>query len=98
HIHLVAGFVADKDVTTILRMIATLPLTEGVSLSLYLTAPSTPRRLEAESLLALAEKEGLAAKAYPDVKSALEAARDNSAKDDLIFIGGSNFLIADLLG
>ena len=98
NIYLIAGFVADKDVSTILRMIASLGKTAGINLSLYASAPSTPRRLEAASLLALAADEGLEATAYPDVNSALAAARNNAGKDDLIFIGGSNFLIADLLG
>ncbi len=96
-IHLIAGFVADKDITTILRMVKQLGMTPGIDLSLYLTAPSTPRRLAPEALHALAVDEGLAAEAYPDVKTALEAARAAAGKDDMIFIGGSNFLIADLL-
>lgn len=98
HIHLITGFVADKDVTSILHMISNLGMTEGITLSLYLTAPSTPRRLEAESLHALANECGLVSKVFPDVKSALAAARSEAMRNDLIFIGGSNFLISDLLG
>ena len=97
HIHLVVGFVADKDVTTILHMIAALGRAGGITLSLYLTAPSTPRRLEAAELMKLAEAEGLTATAYADVKSARDAAARTASADDMIFIGGSNFLIADLL-
>ena len=92
HIHLVVGFVADKDVTTILHMIAALSHADGITLSLYLTAPSTPRRLEAAELMKLAEAEGLTAPA-----SARDAAVRTASADDMIFIGGSNFLIADLL-
>ncbi len=98
HLHLVVGFVADKDVSVIMKMIASLAGTKGISLSLYFSEPSTPRRLEAEKLRRLAVSEGLDGLVIPDVTEALAQARKQAAPDDVIFIGGSNYLIGDMLG
>lgn len=91
---LVIGFVADKDVEQILRLIAAIP-----SRLLFFTQPSTPRRLSIESLKVKASDIGIEGNYFDEplaaYKSALDAVRRKDA--DMIFIGGSNYLIGDLL-
>ncbi|MDE7145837.1 MAG: bifunctional folylpolyglutamate synthase/dihydrofolate synthase [Duncaniella sp.] len=92
-VHLIIGFAADKEISIVLDMIKRLE----VPVKLYFAAPSVKRGLEAEKLAAAAAEHGLAGIATPDVNQALEVARQNAdPSDDMIFIGGSNFLIADL--
>ena len=40
---------------------------------------------------------GLRGRSYPDVKNALSAAKDAASSDDMIFIGGSTFIVGDVL-
>ena len=57
-----------------------------------------PRALAPEDLQALAEQYGLQGATYPNVHEALIAARKAANPDtDVLFVGGSNFLISDLL-
>jgi dihydrofolate synthase/folylpolyglutamate synthase len=53
--------------------------------------------MPAEELLIHAGEYGLMGDAYPNVKKALKAAKDNAAKNDLVFVGGSTFVVADAL-
>lgn len=87
--HLVLGFVADKDVTSILRL---LPRDAHY----YFATPGGHRALPASALAALAAETGIAGEVYDDVNDAFAAARDKAAPDDMIFIGGSNYLVAEL--
>lgn len=91
-VHLIVGFVNDKDISAILRRIAEI----NVDKSLYFSAPSVPRGLQADMLAAKASEFGLTGIAVPDVNDALAEATSAAAPDDLILIAGSNFLIADL--
>ncbi len=88
--HIVIGFVNDKDVTSILRMLPS-------DARYYFTRASIARALDERLLLEKATAEGLNGEAYPDVASAYAAARDSASPDDTIFIGGSTFVVADLL-
>lgn len=90
NLHIVLGFVNDKDVTGILSV---LP----IGAIYYFTKADIPRALDETELQILAGKKGLTGIVYPDVVSAVRAARRNSLPEDLIFIGGSNFVVADLL-
>ena len=64
----------------------------------YFTAASVPRALAPEDLQALAEQYGLQGATYPNVHehSSLLARRQTQITD-VLFVGGSNFLISDLL-
>ncbi|MDE6457990.1 MAG: hypothetical protein K2L31_05250, partial [Muribaculum sp.] len=88
--HIVIGFVNDKDVTSILRMLPS-------DARYYFTRASIARALDERLLLEKATAEGLNGEAYPDVASAYAAAHDSASPDDTIFIGGSTFVVADLL-
>jgi len=89
-LHMVVGFVNDKDLS------AVLPLFPEDAVY-YFTKASVPRALDENILKSRAEKYRLPGKAFPDVKSAIEAARLNASPGDLIFIGGSTFIVADAL-
>ena len=89
-LHIIFGIVSDKDVDSILRI---LPK-EAVY---YFTNPDIPRKLDAMLLKQKAQKLGLEGKTFQSVREAVNAALENSSPNDLIFIGGSTFVVADYL-
>lgn len=89
-LRIVIGMVNDKDISGVLAM---LPR-EAVY---YFTRASVPRALPQDQLEALATQAGLKGKSYPTVKEAVTAAQKESRPEDLIFVGGSTFIVADLL-
>ena len=90
-LHIIFGMVNDKDIRGVLQR---LPKEARY----YFTAASVPRALAPEDLQALAEQYGLHGTTYPNVHKALIAARKAANPDtDVLFVGGSNFLISDLL-
>lgn len=89
HLHIIIGFVKDKDITQILSL---LPLTANY----YFTKSQIPRALPEHDLAALASQQHLKGKTFPDVNTALQEARSHAAKDDLILICGSVFLVAEV--
>ncbi|HEY4198225.1 MAG TPA: bifunctional folylpolyglutamate synthase/dihydrofolate synthase, partial [Mucilaginibacter sp.] len=90
HLHFVMGMVNDKDITKILAM---LPK----NATYYFCKPGIPRGLDAESLKQKAESFGLYGDAYPSVKSALKTAQQNAGDNDLVFVGGSTFVVAEIV-
>lgn len=89
-IRMVIGFVADKDVEHI------LPLFPAEAVY-YVTQAAIPRALDARSLGQLCDKAGLNNRIYPDVETAWKAAQSEAGEEDIIYIGGSTFIVADLL-
>ncbi|MBQ2458852.1 MAG: bifunctional folylpolyglutamate synthase/dihydrofolate synthase [Bacteroidaceae bacterium] len=89
-LHFVIGMVNDKDIEGVLGI---LPK----DAEYYFTQASVQRALPAESLAIKAGKVGLKGVVITDVKEAYRKARQNATKDDLIFVGGSTFVVADLL-
>ena len=91
HLHIVIGMVNDKDIRGVLDM---LPR----NATYYFTKASVNRALNEREVQRLAkEVAGLEGNTYPNVKEAFEAANANAQKDDFIFVGGSTFVVADLL-
>ncbi|MDE6378084.1 MAG: hypothetical protein K2K72_05005, partial [Duncaniella sp.] len=90
--HLVMGFVADKDLSHV------LPLLEPLrgELTLWFSAPSCQRGLEASALQARAADFGFTGRAVPDVNEAVRLARSEAGPHGFVLIAGSNFLAADL--
>lgn len=86
---IVIGFVADKAIDKILKL---LPK----DAEYYLTNASIPRALPVAQLKEKFNEAGLDGHCYEDVKSAYKAALDSSSEDDIIFVGGSTFIVADL--
>ena len=90
-LHIIFGMVNDKDIRGVLQR---LPKEARY----YFTAASVPRALAPEELQALAEQYGLQGRTYPNVHEALIAAQKAANPEtDVLFVGGSNFLISDLL-
>lgn len=89
-LRIVIGMVNDKDISGVLAL---LPK-EAIY---YFTQASVNRALPAKQLLHLATESGLKGKAYASVKNAVKAAMKESLPEDFIFVGGSNFIVADLL-
>lgn len=89
-LHIVLGAVNDKDID---RMLGQLPR----SASYYFCKADIPRGLAAEVLSAQAAIKGLHGRAYPSVKEALEAARKEAGKQDLVLVTGSVFVVAEAL-
>ncbi|QEC80420.1 bifunctional folylpolyglutamate synthase/dihydrofolate synthase [Mucilaginibacter ginsenosidivorax] len=90
HLHFVIGMVNDKDITKVLSM---LPK----EATYYFCKPDIPRGLEAESLKQKAESIGLQGLTYTSVKQALQAAQNAAGDDDLVFVGGSTFVVAEVV-
>ncbi len=89
-LHMVIGFVNDKDLGSV------LPLFPRDAVY-YFTRASVPRALDERLLMAEAVKYGLTGDSYPSVASALSAARAAALPEDMIFIGGSTFVVADAI-
>lgn len=90
-LHIVIGMVNDKDVDSVLRLLPTDAI-------YYFTQASVKRAMPAEELARKASHlQGAEEGVFQDVPSAYRAAKRNATDDDLIFIGGSTFVVADLL-
>ncbi|MDR1865533.1 MAG: bifunctional folylpolyglutamate synthase/dihydrofolate synthase [Bacteroidales bacterium] len=89
-VHIVIGFVRDKDIA---GMLALLPGTA----SYYFTRAAIPRAMDERELQQRAQEAGLRGECYPQVAQAMEAARSKAEDEDMIFIGGSIFVIAEAL-
>ena len=89
-LHIIIGMVNDKDISGVLSL---LPK----DATYYFTKASVKRALPAEELCKLATQNGLQGSCYPDVPAAVTAAQEKSHPEDFIFVGGSSFIVADLL-
>lgn len=90
HLHFVIGMVDDKDISGVLALLPP-------DATYYFTKASVKRALPENMLKQQANALGLQGEAYPDVISAVRAAQKESLPEDLIFVGGSSFIVADLL-
>ena len=63
----------------------------------YFTRSSVPRALDPGVLKVKALQYGLSGETYEDAGSALDTAIRNASEDDLIFVGGSTFVVADII-
>jgi dihydrofolate synthase/folylpolyglutamate synthase len=84
------GFARDKDLGKILPM---LPKEAHY----IFTQAKTDRAVVAEELLQLAAEHGLQGEAVADVKQALERARELATPADMIFVGGSTYVVGEVL-
>ena len=88
--HFVLGFVNDKDLDPLLSLFPR-------NAKYYFCRPDIPRGLDAKELQAIADLYGLRGHAYTDVQGALRAARRRAHKNDCVFVGGSTFVVAEVL-
>jgi dihydrofolate synthase / folylpolyglutamate synthase len=89
-LHIVFGFVNDKDLSSVLPLFP-------VDAVYYFTRASIPRAMDENDLRIEACNYGLKGSAYHHVKDALEAAIKKADKEDMIFIGGSTFIVAEVI-
>ena len=89
-LHFVLSFVNDKQLDAILKLFPT-------PASYYFTRASIPRALEEDKLAEMAARYGLTGQCYPLAGDALQAARDQARQEDLIYVGGSTFLVSELI-
>ncbi len=89
-LHMVIGAVNDKDVSRILELLPN-------NATYYFVKANIPRALDSEELFKQAQKFKLKGKACGDVEQGLKAAKKAASKNDLIFIGGSTFVVGDAL-
>ena len=89
-VHIVFGMVNDKDIT---HVVALLPKNARY----YFTQASVNRALPAEKLMHVATNFNLKGATFASVTAAHQAAISNASPEDVIFIGGSTFVVADLL-
>ena len=89
-LHFVIGVVNDKDINHI------LPLFPKKA-SYYFCKPAIPRGLDAKILKQKASDFGLIGLAYSSVKEAYKIALKNANPRDFIYIGGSNFVVAEVV-
>jgi len=88
-LHIVWGMVADKSLKEVLDLLPKHAI-------YYFCKASIPRALDANELKQSALLVGLNGNSYNSVQLAVNAARENAKPDDLIFIGGSTFVVAEI--
>ena len=89
-LHIVFGMVDDKDIRNVLSM---LPKNAVY----YFTQANNHRAIPAQQVGVLAKEYGLSGNTYPAVAQAYEEAKSSASEKDFIFIGGSSYIVADLL-
>lgn len=89
-LHIVLGMVNDKDIEKILQL---FPQEAGY----YFCEAKIPRALPKEELKNKAALNGLNGKSYNSVRSALKAATKAAGSKDLIYVGGSTFVVAEVV-
>lgn len=89
-LRIVFGMVDDKDINSVMEM---LPKEAAY----YFTQAETHRAVPSTTVAEIAKRHSLTGTTYPSVQKAYEAALADSTPDDMIFIGGSSYVVADLL-
>ena len=92
-VFVIFGMVADKD----LESVASYMPKPGKHFRYIFTQASTNRAISARELADRLRPFGIRGRAVPGVKKALESALKKADSNDLIFVGGSNFTVADAL-
>lgn len=89
-LHLVLGFVNDKDIDSLIDLFPENAI-------YYFCKPSIERGLDVEKLRCLFLDKNRIGEDYESASAALLEAKNKAKKDDLIYIGGSTFVVADIL-
>jgi len=90
NLHIILGVVSDKDLASILPLFPK-------DANYYFCRPNIPRGLDASLLLSRARGFGLIGQEYISVSKAYEAALKAALPQDLVFVGGSTFVVAEVL-
>lgn len=89
-LRIVFGMVNDKDINAVLTLLPHHAI-------YYFTQASVARALESDELAAIAATYGLQGNTYPNIATAVSAALADADQEDFIYVGGSSFVVADLL-
>jgi dihydrofolate synthase/folylpolyglutamate synthase len=89
-LHIVFGVVNDKDLSTLLDLLPKKAM-------YYLCKPNISRGMDAEELKQNFKQLGFNAESYTSVNNAFQGALKNANAKDLIFIGGSTFVVAEII-
>ena len=89
-LHIVLGVVSDKDLNSVLPLFPK-------DAAYYFSKPDVPRGLSEEDLQQKALHFGLHGKNFKKISQALNAAKKASDAEDLIFVGGSTFVVAEII-
>ena len=89
-LHIVFGVVNDKDLTSIIDILPKNAI-------YYFCKPDIPRGLDANELKSVLNDYGLKGEAYNSVNEAYNNALDKATSNDFIFIGGSTFVVAEII-
>lgn len=90
HMRIVFGMVDDKDVDTVMGMLPRYA-------TYYFTNATIKRAIPASKVKEIGDRLGLKGKAYLSVQEAYQAATKDANAQDFIFVGGSGYVVADLL-
>ena len=89
-LHIVFGMVNDKDIEGVLSIMPK-------DATYYFCQASVKRAMPSQQLKALAEAHELKGNTFANVLDAYNSARQNASQNDFIYIGGSSFIVADLI-
>lgn len=89
-LRIVFGMVNDKDINGVLELLPQKAI-------YYFTQASVRRAMPAEELQKIAHEHALSGKCFTNVEIAYRQAQEDASPDDFIFVGGSSFIVADLL-
>ncbi|MDR1054940.1 MAG: bifunctional folylpolyglutamate synthase/dihydrofolate synthase [Prevotellaceae bacterium] len=89
NLYIVLGLVSDKDVESILPL---LP----ADAYYFFTKANLPRAMDAQALAEKCKYAGLKGETVTGVYNALQAAKNKAGADDVIFVGGSTFVVAEI--
>lgn len=89
-LHIVLGVVKDKDPGNLLGL---LP----ADAEYYFTRADIPRAMDEKELAKMAKRFGLKGITFPTVEKAYDTARKRAGKNDMVFVGGSTFVVAEIL-
>lgn len=91
HLHIVTGFVKDKDVPAALTLMPK-------NATYYFTKAQIPRALPEDELYRMAQEAGLQGAAYENVPAAYHAALANAGDEDMVLVCGSVFIVGEVPG
>lgn len=89
-LHIVLGFVSDKDVKSVLKLFPK-------EAHYYFVRPSIPRGLDTGILEEMAKEQGLMGRKYVSVQQGFQKALDCADDTDMIYVGGSTFVVAEVV-
>lgn len=89
-LHIVLGVVSDKDLANVLPLFPK-------NATYYFSKPDIPRGMDADILAQEADKFDLKGKVYPTIPLAYREALKNAGTEDVIFVGGSTFVVAEVI-